>query len=124
MPFPTHRLRRLRSTEAMRGLVRETRLHPGQFILPLFVCPGEGVRREIGAMPGNYQLSVDELVKECSEVQAMGLGGVLLFGLPGAKDEIASEAYADDGFLQRAIRAIRRETGKLLVITDVCNCEY
>jgi porphobilinogen synthase len=124
MPFPTHRLRRLRATEALRGLVRETRLCPAQFILPLFVCPGEGVRREIGAMPGNYQLSVDELVKECAEVQALGIGGVILFGLPEAKDEMASGAYDDNGIVQRAIRAIRRETPTLLVITDVCNCEY
>src|SRR5215831_15585198 len=79
MPFPTHRMRRLRSSEAMRGLVRETRLHPGQFILPLFVCPGEGVRREIGSMPDNYQLSIDELVKECAEVRSLGIAGVILF---------------------------------------------
>src|ERR1035438_9393847 len=87
MPFPTHRLRRLRATPAIRNLVRETHLHPGQFILPLFVCPGEGVRHEIGSMPGNYQLSVDELVKECVEVQSLGIGGVILFGLPESKDE-------------------------------------
>src|SRR5581483_751040 len=86
MPFPTHRLRRLRATEALRGLVRETRLHPGQFILPLFACPGEGVKREIGAMPGNYQMSVDEIVRECEEVRALGIGGVILFGLPESKD--------------------------------------
>ena len=82
MPFPIHRLRRLRATEALRGLVRETRLHPGQFILPLFVCPGEGIRREIGAMPGNYQMSIDEIVKECEEVRSLGISGVILFGLP------------------------------------------
>src|ERR1043165_4984692 len=81
MPFPTHRLRRLRAAEALRRLGRETRLHPGQFILPLFVCPGEGVKREIGAMPGNYQMSIDEIVKECEEVQALGIGGIILFGL-------------------------------------------
>jgi len=124
MPFPIHRLRRLRATEALRGLVRETHLHPGQFILPLFVCPGEGVRREIGAMPGNFQLSIDELVKECAEVQSLGIGGVILFGLPEAKDEQASGAYDDQGIVQRAIRAIRGETPRLLVVTDVCNCEY
>src|SRR5215475_5826031 len=100
MPFPTHRMRRLRTSEAMRGLVRETRLHPGQFILPLFVCPGEGVRREIGSMPDNYQLSIDELVKECAEVKSLGIGGVILFGLPESKDEIASGAYDDDGIVQ------------------------
>ncbi|HZT28317.1 MAG TPA: porphobilinogen synthase [Bryobacteraceae bacterium] len=124
MPFPIHRPRRLRATEALRNLVRETRLHPGQFILPLFVCPGEGIRKEIGSMPGNYQMSIDELVKECAEVQALGIGGVILFGLPESKDEMASGAYADDGIVQRAVRAIRKETPRLLVVTDVCNCEY
>jgi len=124
MPFPTHRLRRLRATPALRDLVRETHLHPGQFILPLFVCPGEGVRREIGSMPGNYQLSVDELVKECVEVQSLGIGGVILFGLPETKDEMASGAYDENGIVQRAIRALRKEVPDLLVVTDVCNCEY
>jgi porphobilinogen synthase len=124
MPFPTHRLRRLRATEGLRSLVRETHLEPSQFILPLFVCPGEGVRREIGAMPGNYQLSVDELVKECAEVESLGIGGVILFGLPETKDEMASGAYDDNGIVQRAIRAVRREAPRLLIVTDVCNCEY
>lgn len=108
----------------MRALVRETRLEPSQMVLPLFVCPGEGVRREIGSMPGNYQMSVDELVVECEEVQALGLGGVILFGLPESKDEQASGAYADDGIVQRALRAIKNSTPNLLVMTDVCNCEY
>src|SRR5437763_16176278 len=124
MPFPVHRPRRLRATEPIRSLVRETRLAPSQFILPLFVYPGEGVRREIGSMPGNYQLSIDELARECSDVQSLGIGGVLLFGLPETKDELASEAYDDDGIVQRAIRALRREFPKLLIVTDVCNCEY
>src|SRR3954465_1253639 len=124
MPFPTQRLRRLRATEALRGLVRETRLHPGQFILPLFVCPGEGIRREIGAMPGNYQMSIDEMVKECEEVRSLGISGVILFGLPESKDEMASGAYDDNGIVQRAIRAIRKEVPGLLISTDVCNCEY
>jgi porphobilinogen synthase len=124
MPFPIHRPRRLRASEAMRKLVRETRLDPAQFILPLFVCPGEGVRREIGSMPDNYQMSVDQIAKECAEVQSLGIGGVILFGLPETKDEMASGAYADDGIVQCAIRAIRRETPKLLIMTDVCNCEY
>jgi porphobilinogen synthase len=124
MPFPIHRPRRLRASEAMRNLVRETRLDPAQFILPLFVCPGEGVRREIGSMPDNYQMSIDQIVKECAEVQSLGIGGVILFGLPEAKDEAASGAYADDGIVQCAIRAVRRETPKLLIMTDVCNCEY
>jgi porphobilinogen synthase len=108
----------------MRALVRETHVEPSQFILPLFVCPGEGVRREIGSMPDNYQLSIDELVKECVEVNALGIGGVILFGLPETKDEMASGAYDDNGIVQRAIRAVRRETPELLVVTDVCNCEY
>jgi porphobilinogen synthase len=124
MPFPTHRLRRLRTTPAMRALVRETHLEPSQFILPLFVCPGEGVRREISSMPENYQLSIDELVKECAVVHALGIGGVILFGLPETKDDMASGAYDDNGIVQRAIRAVRKEMPDLLVVTDVCNCEY
>ena len=124
MPFPTHRMRRLRATESIRSLVRETRLAPSQFVLPLFVCPGEGVRREIGAMPGNYQLSIDELVKECEEIAALAIGGIILFGLPESKDEMASGAYDDNGIVQRAIRAVRRAVPRLLIMTDVCNCEY
>jgi porphobilinogen synthase len=114
----------MRATEPLRLLVRETRLDPAQFILPLFVCPGEGIRREIGAMPGNYQMSVDELVRECQEVKSLGIGGVILFGLPETKDEAASGAYAEDGIVQLALRAIKRATPDLLVMTDVCNCEY
>jgi len=124
MAYPIHRMRRLRATEPLRSLVRETHLAPSQFILPLFVCPGEGVRREISAMPGNFQLSIDELVKDCAEAASLGIGGVILFGLPESKDEVASGAYAEDGIVQRAVRAIKREVPRLLVITDVCNCEY
>ncbi len=124
MPFPVHRPRRLRSTESIRGLVRETRLHPANFILPLFVCPGEGIRRPIGSMPPQCQLSVDAVVEECKEIAALGIGGVILFGLPETKDELASGAYDDSGIVQRAIRAIKRELPGLLVMTDVCNCEY
>ncbi|HLJ48797.1 MAG TPA: porphobilinogen synthase [Bryobacteraceae bacterium] len=124
MAFPIHRMRRLRATERLRTLVRETRLAPSQFILPLFTCPGEGIRREIGSMPGNYQLSIDELVKECAEADSLGIGGVILFGLPETKDEIASGAYADNGIVQTAVRALKKEVPKLLVMTDVCNCEY
>lgn len=124
MPFPIHRMRRLRATGPMRDLVRETRLEPSQFILPLFVCPGERVRREIGSMPGHCQLSVDELVRECAEAQSLGIGGVILFGLPETKDDTASGAYAEDGIVQRALRAVKREVPKLLLFTDVCNCEY
>lgn len=93
-------------------------------VLPLFVCPGEGVRREIGSMPGNFQLSADQLMAECEEVLALGVGGVILFGLPETKDELASGAYSEDGIVQRALRAVKREFPNLLVMTDVCNCEY
>jgi len=124
MPFPVHRPRRLRSAEAIRRLVRETRLDPANFILPLFVCPGEGVRRPIGSMPPQCQLSIDAAVEECREVRSLGIGGVILFGLPELKDEEASGAYDDQGIVQRAIRAIKRDTPDLLIITDVCNCEY
>ena len=117
-------MRRLRASDPLRHLVRETQLEPADFILPLFTCPGEGIRREISSMPGNAQLSVDNLVKECSEVQRLGIGGVILFGIPDSKDEIASGAYADDGIVQKAVRALKREVPKLLVMTDVCNCEY
>lgn len=108
----------------MRRLVRETQLDASDFILPLFVCPGEGVRRAISSMPGNFQLSIDELVKECESAQSLGIGGVILFGIPERKDELASENYDDNGIVQRAIRAVKRAHPKLLVITDVCNCEY
>ncbi len=124
MPFPVHRKRRLRVSENMRRLVRETRLDPAQLILPLFACPGEGVRKEISSMPGNFQLSIDELVKECEAAHALGIGGVILFGIPEHKDELASEAYADSGITQRAVRALKSGVKDLLVITDVCNCEY
>jgi len=124
MAFPVQRLRRLRSSEPIRRLVRETQLQPSQFILPLFVCPGEGVRKEINSMPGNAQLSVDNLVREAEECKALGLGGIILFGIPEEKDELASGAYATDGITQRAIRAVKRSVPGLLVITDVCNCEY
>ena len=124
MAFPVHHPRRLRATESIRALVRETALAPDDFILPLFVCPGEGVKREIGAMPGNYQMSVDEIVKECAEVASLGVSGVILFGIPETKDETASGGYDDQGIVQRAVRAIKREVPKLIVMTDVCNCEY
>ncbi len=124
MAFPIQRLRRLRSSEPMRRLVRETRLSPAQFVLPLFACPGEGVRKEINSMPGNAQLSIDELVRECEECVRLGIGGVILFGIPESKDELASGAYDPNGITQRAVRAIKKALPDLLVITDVCNCEY
>ncbi|HTA47598.1 MAG TPA: porphobilinogen synthase [Bryobacteraceae bacterium] len=124
MPFPTHRPRRLRSTESIRRVVRETRLEPANFILPLFICPGEGIRRPIRSMPPHCQLSIDMAVEECREVRDLGIGGVILFGLPETKDEEASGAYDENGIVQKAIRAVKRHLPDLLVITDVCNCEY
>ncbi|HLH01494.1 MAG TPA: porphobilinogen synthase [Bryobacteraceae bacterium] len=124
MAFPIHRARRLRSSERIRRLVRETQLSPSQFILPLFVCPGEGVRKEIRSMPGNAQLSVDQLVTEAEQCRSLGIGGIILFGIPDTKDEFASGAYDPDGITQRAVRALKRQLPDLLVITDVCNCEY
>jgi porphobilinogen synthase len=120
----SRRLRRLRTSEAMRGLVRETRLAPDNFILPLFVCEGEGVRREIGSMPGVFNLSVDEAVREAAAAKADGVRSVLLFGLPAAKDDIGSMAYDPEAPVQSAIRAIKREVPGTLIVTDVCLCEY
>jgi porphobilinogen synthase len=124
MAFPTSRPRRLRRTAVLRSLVRETRLSPAGLIYPLFVCPGEGVKREIPAMPGNYQMSIDQIVAECREIASLGIPGIILFGLPESKDAEGSGAYADDGIVQRAIRAIKRENTNLLVIADCCLCEY
>jgi porphobilinogen synthase len=124
MTFPTHRPRRLRSTERLRGMVRETRLTPERLVYPLFVAPGEGVRREIGSLPGCFHLSPDQAAREAREVESLGIGGVLLFGLPSAKDPEGSEGYAEDGVVQKAVRAIRSECRDLLVMTDVCLCEY
>src|SRR5271169_3988862 len=124
MEFPVTRMRRLRRTEALRSLVRETRLEPGALIYPLFLCPGEGVRREIGSMPGVFNLSIDEAVREAAEAASLGIGGLLLFGLPAEKDEQASGAWAEDGIVQRALRAFKPLAKKLLLIADVCLCEY
>ena len=124
MPFPVDRPRRLRATDSIRRLVRETRLAPENFILPLFAVEGEGIRKEISSMPGNYQMSVDHLVRECEEVHSLGIGGIILFGIPKHKDELASEAYNPAGITQQAVRAIKAAVPGLLVITDVCNCEY
>ena len=124
MSFPVTRLRRLRRTDAMRSLVRETRLSPESFVYPLFVCPGEDVRKEISSMPGVFNLSVDQAVKEAKEVHSLGIPAVILFGLPEKKDEQASGAWDDNGIVQRATRAIKRELPKLLVMGDVCLCEY
>lgn len=124
MSFPQTRMRRLRVNESMRALVRETHLEPANFILPLFVVPGDGIRKEIGSMPGNYQMSIDRTVEECREVKALGIGGVILFGIPETKDELASGGYDPNGIVQQAVRAIKAEVPGLVVITDVCNCEY
>ncbi len=124
MPFPIDRPRRLRRTAAIRDLVRETHLQPSNFILPLFVVEGEGIRKEIRSMPGNAQLSIDELVKEAESARALGVGGVILFGIPRHKDEEATGAYDDEGIVQKAVEALKQEVPGLLVVTDVCNCEY
>ena len=120
----TRRLRRLRRSEAMRAMVRETRLSPDMFVLPLFVCEGEGVRREVPSMPGVCNLSVDEAVKEADAAKADGIRSVLLFGLPDHKDDIGSTAYDPEAPVQCAVRAIKQQAPDLLVITDVCLCEY
>jgi porphobilinogen synthase len=124
MAFPIQRPRRLRATAELRSLVRETQLNAGDCILPLFIVSGEGVKREISSMPGNYQMSIDVAVKECEEIHKLGVGGIILFGIPAMKDEFATGAYDDHGIVQEAIRAIKQATPQLLVITDVCNCEY
>ena len=126
MEFPATRLRRLRSTAAMRSLVRETHLRPGMLIYPLFLCEGEGVRREVGSMPGVFNLSIDEAVKEVEACAGLGIGGVLLFGIPAEKDEAGSGAYAADGIVQRGLRAIKatKAAESLVTIADVCLCEY
>jgi porphobilinogen synthase len=119
-----HRPRRLRRTDAIRSLVRETRLAPENFVLPLFVCPGTGVRREISSMPGVYNLSIDETTKEVSAAYDAGVRSVILFGLPETKDTVASGAYAEDGIVQRAIRAVRQSSPQMIIMADTCLCEY
>jgi porphobilinogen synthase len=120
----TRRLRRLRQSEPLRAMVRETRLSPDMFVLPLFVCEGEGVRREVPSMPGVFNLSVDEAVKEVAATKSDGVNSVILFGLPDRKDDIATAAYDPEAPVQSAIRGIKREVPGMLVITDVCLCEY
>jgi porphobilinogen synthase len=122
--FPIHRPRRLRRTEALRGLVRETVVRPQDLVLPLFVIPGTGVRRPVSSMPGVFNTSVDEAVRDAREAFELGIPAVLLFGIPPHKDEKASGAFGKDGIVQQAVRAIKRELPELLVITDVCLCEY
>ena len=124
MAFPITRLRRLRQSEQMRSMVRETRLSPTSLVYPMFVCPGEGVRKEVRSMPGVFNLSVDEAVKEAQQTYSLGVPSIILFGLPEKKDELATGAWAEDGIVQQAARAIKREVPKLVIMGDVCLCEY
>jgi porphobilinogen synthase len=124
MAFPVNRLRRLRRTETLRSMVRETRLTPEAFVYPLFVCPGNGIRKEVRSMPGVFNLSVDEAVKEVRAARGLGVLSVILFGLPEKKDEVATGAWAEDGIVQKAARAIKSEVRDVVVMGDVCLCEY
>jgi porphobilinogen synthase len=122
--YPTKRLRRLRYNPIVRDMIRETTLTKDDFIYPLFVVPGKNIRREVKSMPGNYQMSVDEIVKECKEIYSLGIPAIILFGIPDHKDEVGSGAYDSNGIIQQAVKAIKNEVKDLLVITDVCLCEY
>ena len=124
MSFPTTRLRRLRRSEAIRSLARETRMTVDGFIYPMFVCPGKNLRNPIASMPGVAQQSVDKFLEECREVEQLGIPGIILFGIPEKKDARGTEAYAADGVVQSAVEAVRRAKLNLLVMTDVCLCEY
>ncbi len=126
MSFPQNRMRRLRRTESLRALVRETTLEPGDLIYPLFLCPGKGVRNAVSSMPGVFNLSIDEAVREAEEAAQLGIGGLLLFGLPDAKDEQATGAWDDNGIVQQGLRALKQSSAarKLVLIADVCLCEY
>ena len=124
MPFPATRLRRLRRTGTLRGLVRETELSPAHLIQPMFVVAGEGVSEEIPSMPGISRYSITNLVEEAGEIAATGIGAVILFGIPAAKDEVGSGAYDEEGIVQMAVRALKEAHPDLTVITDVCLCEY
>ncbi len=124
MAFPETRMRRLRRTEKLRALVRETRLSPQCLVYPLFVCPGQGVRKEVRSMPGVFNLSVDQAVEEAREAKSLGIPGLILFGLPETKDEVATGAWAEDGVVQQAARAIRSAVPEVILVGDVCLCEY
>jgi porphobilinogen synthase len=126
MSFPEIRMRRLRRSDALRALVRETSLDPGDLIYPLFICPGEGVRKAVASMPGVFNVSVDEAVREAEEAAGLGIGGLLLFGLPESKDVHGTGAYDDEGIVQQGLRALKRSSSakKLVLIADVCLCEY
>src|SRR5262245_60444798 len=120
MAFPIHRMRRLRRTERLRNLVRETRLSPDCMLYPIFVCPGQGIRKEISSMPGQFTLSVDNAVQVAREAEKLGVAGILLFGVPPEKDEVGSGGYDENGVVQNALRAIRENVRQLLLVTDVC----
>jgi porphobilinogen synthase len=124
MAFPQRRLRRLRQNGALRGLVRETRISVNDFILPMFAVPGSGIKRELGSLPDNYQFSVDCLVEEAKLVRDLGIPAILLFGVADKKDELATGAYAPNGIVQTALRALKKNVPGLMVFTDVCLCEY
>ncbi|HEX4405303.1 MAG TPA: porphobilinogen synthase, partial [Polyangia bacterium] len=124
MSFPDTRPRRLRRTPAIRRLVRETTLSPDNFIFPLFVCPGKGVKKEISSLPGQFHFSVDMLAREVEEIAKLGIPGVILFGLPEKKDEVGSEAWHPEGVVQKAVRAIKKAAPDLTVAVDACFCEY
>jgi porphobilinogen synthase len=122
--FPVTRLRRLRKTEALRDMFRETSLSPADFIYPLFIVEGENVKKEISSMPAQFQLSVDNALRECEQLVKLKINSIILFGIPNEKDEVGSGAYADDGIIQKAIRAIKQQFPEMIVVTDVCLCEY
>ncbi|MFB3897545.1 MAG: porphobilinogen synthase [bacterium] len=124
MPFPQLRLRRLRKTPAIRRLVQETRISVDNLVMPYFVCPGKNIKKPIASMPGNFRLSIDTLIRQVKQHQTNGINAILLFGLPKKKDELATEAYASDGIIQQAVRAIKDAVPEIVVITDVCLCEY
>ena len=124
MAFPIHRPRRLRRTQRLRNLVRETRLSPDAMVYPIFISTGKNVRKEISSMPGQYTMSIDKAVETARETEKLGVGGLLLFGLPHEKDEVGSDAYSESGIIQEALRAIRQNIKDLLLITDICLCEY
>ncbi|HTH51207.1 MAG TPA: porphobilinogen synthase [Pyrinomonadaceae bacterium] len=122
--FPTTRMRRLRRTEQLRDMFRETRLHRTDFIYPLFIVEGSGVKKEISSMPGQFQMSIDNVLRECEELRDLGITSILLFGIPAEKDEVGSGAYDENGIIQKAVREIKKHFPELVVITDVCLCEY
>jgi len=122
--FPVTRLRRLRKNAALREMFRETHLHRSDLIYPVFVVEGDGIKKEISSMPGQFQMSIDNVIRECEELQRLGLNSILLFGIPAEKDEVGSDAYDENGIIQKALRAIKKEFPEIVAITDVCLCEY